>query len=96
MANNRVYKNAFSEELTNDCTVINLRREYPGYTGQEKYMLLTDLSEKELMDKHGEALKAFRPYIICGRELLSIINAYSNNEQKHWKRSLNNEGGAND
>ena len=34
--------------FTNDCKLINLRYEYHGYTGSEKWAIVTELAEEEL------------------------------------------------
>lgn len=44
------YTPALEEQFNKDCTVINLKYEYPGFTGTEQYAIMTDLSAKELED----------------------------------------------
>ena len=40
------------EELfAKDCKLINLRYEYKGYTGTEKWAIVTELAEEELLVK---------------------------------------------
>lgn len=40
------------EELfAKDCKLINLKYEYDGYTGTEKWAVVTELTEEELWDK---------------------------------------------
>ena len=41
------------EELfAKDCKLINLKYEYNGYTGDEKWAIITELSVKELWEKY--------------------------------------------
>ena len=40
------------EELfARDCKLMNLKYEYDGYTGTEKWAVITELTEEELWDK---------------------------------------------
>ncbi len=44
---------AEQEELfAKDCKLINLKYEYNGYTGDEKWAIITELSVKELWEKY--------------------------------------------
>ena len=38
-----IVDNALFAEFKKDCKVLSLAKEYPGYVGYEKYMILTDL-----------------------------------------------------
>ena len=49
---NTYYLSALDEQFKCDCKVINLSYEYPGYTGDEKWAIITDLTEKELIEKY--------------------------------------------
>ena len=43
---------AEQEELfAKDCKLINLKYEYSGYTGDERWAIITELSVKELWEK---------------------------------------------
>lgn len=50
MANNTINIKALAEEFKVECKVIKLGYEYPGYTGIEKYAIVTDLSYAQIMD----------------------------------------------
>ena len=43
--------------FANDCKLINLRYEYHGYTGTEKWAIVTELAEEEL---YAENFNPFR------------------------------------
>ena len=51
---NTYYLSALDEQFKYDCKVINLSYEYPGYTGEEKWAIITDLTEEELSKKYEE------------------------------------------
>lgn len=44
------------EQFDKDCKVIKLKYEYPGYTGEEKWAIITGLTEEELDEKYAEKL----------------------------------------
>ena len=61
---NNTIISALDEQFKKDCKVINLKYEYPGYTGVEQWAIITDLSEDELCTKYAEQVDPFSPYII--------------------------------
>ena len=55
------------EELfAKDCKLINLKYEYNGYTGDEKWAIITELSVKELWEK----------YPPCYRKIFSVCSSF--------------------
>lgn len=42
------------EQFDKDCKIIKLKYEYPGYTGEEKWAIITGLTEEELNEKYAE------------------------------------------
>ena len=56
---NTYYLSALDEQFKYECKVINLSYEYPGYTGKEKWAIITDLTEKELIEKYDEIIRLF-------------------------------------
>ena len=35
-----------------DCRLVNMKQEYPGYTGKAKWMLVSSLPESEVMERY--------------------------------------------
>ena len=58
--------------FANDCKLINLRYEYHGYTGTEKWAIVTELAEEELWVKYPDVIRRYTPYPY-DRELLTGI-----------------------
>lgn len=58
---NNTIISALDEQFKKDCKVINLKYEYPGYTGVEQWAIITDLSEDELCTKYAEQVAPFSP-----------------------------------
>lgn len=51
------------EELfAKDCKLINLKYEYDGYTGTEKWAIITELTEEELWDKYPDIIGRYIPF----------------------------------
>lgn len=69
-----------------DYSVINLRFEYPGFVGAEKYAIVSDLGKEELEKRHGEELRQFSPYIMLSKEAADAMYEFGRNEDKYAKR----------
>lgn len=61
---NKYYISALDEQFKFECKVINLSYEYPGYIGEEKWAIITGLTEEELNERYAEKIASFRPFII--------------------------------
>lgn len=80
--------NTILNKFKSECQVINFVYEYPGYTGDIKYGISTNLTEKELIDKYGEILDDYSPYILLDKSYIQIANDYKRNENKHYMRAI--------
>lgn len=67
--------------------VINLSYEYPGYTGEEKWAIITDLTEEELIEKYEEIISSYRPFIVLSSMFGSVRADFIRNEDKFSKRA---------
>lgn len=79
------------EEFQNECKVINLKYEYEGYTGEEQWAIITELSEKELFEKYPDIISCYIPFVLLSVEQGKAVYEFRRNESKFYKRSLNNE-----
>ena len=84
---NTYYLSALDEQFKYDCKVINLSYEYPGYTGEEKWAIITDLTEEELSEKYEEIISSYRPFIILSSLFGSVRADFIRNEDKFSKRA---------
>lgn len=83
--------NKKSEEFKSECKLINLKYEYGnGYTGNEEWAIITELSEKELFEKYPEQIKEYIPFILLSMEQGKAITEFNQNEDKFRKRGKNN------
>ena len=53
MTDNTLNLDALTEAFKADCKVIRLKYEYPGYTGTEKYAIISDLSYEQISIPDG-------------------------------------------
>lgn len=77
------------EEFNCECKTINLRFEYPQYTGNERYAIVTVLSEEELLERYGDVIRRYySPYLLLTEEHNQVIVEYQNIEAKYRMRNL--------
>lgn len=74
------------KQFKKDCKIINLNYEYPGYTGHEKWGIITELTEAEITCKYPQQLKKHSPYIILSASYGHVIESYVRNENKYHMR----------
>ena len=79
---------AVAEQFYIDCEVVETKYEYPQYTGVEKWIIITDLTEEELNSKYAEQIEPLRPFIILSRSFGEIRDDFRRNEKKHYMRSV--------
>lgn len=82
MKNNETLYEAFKAE----CKIINLRYEYPGYTGMEKYAIITELSEEQIKERYDLVLEQYTPFILLNKAVGEAFSDFKRNEEKFSKR----------
>ena len=76
------------EELfARDCKLINLRYEYDGYTGKEKWAIVTELKKAELMVKYPDVISRYFPFVLLSVAQGEVIDDFVRNEDKFIKRN---------
>lgn len=62
MSNNFI--SALEEQFNKDCKVINIRYdEYEGFSGKERYIIASRLTEKEIWNKYPKQAKLYAPFV---------------------------------
>ena len=75
------------EELfAKDCKLINLKYEYNGYTRDEKWAIITELSVKELWEKYPLVIERYSPFVHLSIAQGEVIDDANRNEDKYAKR----------
>ena len=84
-------KNVTVGSFKDECKVINLAAEYDGYTGAEKYALVTALSLDELEARYSKEIQRYKPFLILTPEMGEAIREYHRNNEKFAKREAREE-----
>ncbi len=66
--------------------VINLEKEYPGFKGECKWAVATDLSSEELFARYGDELEKYNPVILLSTEHAQVFKSFNRNEKKNLRR----------
>ena len=62
------------EELfAKDCKLMNLKYEYDGYNGTEKWAVVTELTEEELWDKYPDIISRYTPFVLLSMAQGKVI-----------------------
>ena len=70
------------EHFRSECKVINLKYEYEGYTGEEQWAVITELSEKELFEKYPDIISHYIPFVLLSVEQGKAVYEFRRNESK--------------
>lgn len=79
------------EQFMHECTILDPKKEYPGYIGKEKYFIVTNLSETELKSKYASLMEPFRPYLLLDKSFIDARADFKRNEDKYKKRAKRTE-----
>lgn len=74
-----------------ECTILDPKKEYPGYRGKEKYFIVTNLSETELNSKYASLIESFKTYLLLNKSFIDARADFKRNEDKHKKRAERTE-----
>ena len=77
--------------MERDYIVLKLETEYPGYTGKEKWMIITDLSEEQFAGLYPGDYWMWKEAVVVSKEIGVEILRYRVNENKHRRRMLRQE-----
>ena len=76
-----------------ECKIINLQKEYPQYHETVKYVIISKLTEDELVRRYGECLIRYKPYCLMNIDISDVLNEYWKNENKYRMRYIRNTDG---
>ena len=68
----------------------DLRKEYPGYTGDEKWMIITDLTEEMLMERE-ETREILHCSVVVSYGMGKAMRKFEDSERKHSRRKKTHE-----
>lgn len=74
-------------DFNSECKLINLKYEYQGYTGDEKWAIVSELSEKELFEKYPDEIQQYLPFVLLSVEQGEVIYESKRNDHKFEMRA---------
>lgn len=80
--------NELDIQFQEECKVINLRYEYDGYIGNEQWAIISELTEKEILEKYRPIVSDYIPFIVLTPAFGEVRDEYRRNEKKHYMRSV--------
>lgn len=73
-------------KVKKDYVILNIEKEYPGYTGTEKWMIITDLTEEQFSKQYPKEYKRWKKAVIVSSAIGDEIIRFKNNEKKNYTR----------
>ena len=71
------------ESFKAECEFFRCEKEYPGWTGVEKYAIITDKKLEELISQYPKIMDAMMPVVLLNAEYAEIWNESIANNRKH-------------
>ena len=72
-----------AEQFKKDCRAVRLKHEYPGYTGEIPWLVVSDLTVDEIHSRYEKEIKAYSPFVYMSREVFVPIVKSHSNDRKH-------------
>lgn len=80
-----------TEAFKRDCRVVNMKCEYPGYTGDIQWLVVSELTEEQIIATYPVEIKPYMPFIYMTREMFQPIIESDNNNRSYRRRSVLHE-----
>ena len=80
-------KNELLDQFKEDCRVVSMANEYPGYVGEIKWIIFSSLAEEELAARYASVIVSFKPYLYMSMDQYAPVREFNNNDRKHRRRS---------
>lgn len=74
-------------QFKQDCKIINLSYEYPGYKSDISWAIVSDLTENELLEKYPEEIKKYIPFVWLSSVQGEVFIESERNSHKHKMRA---------
>lgn len=68
-------------------STFGMNTEYHGYTGTEKWAIVTELAEEELWEKYPDVIGRYPPFILLSMAQGEVIKESNSNNDKYAKRA---------
>lgn len=83
-----ISNNTRLDQFKQDCKIINLKYEYPGYKGDIYWAVVSNLTEKELLAKYPEIMQIYVPFIWLSSMHYEVFKESERNNKKHKMREI--------
>ena len=80
-----------TEAFKRDCRVVNMKCEYPGYIGDIQWMVISELTEEQIIATYPVEIKPYMPFVYMTREMFEPIVESDNNNRSYRRRSALHE-----
>ena len=71
------------KEFKKYCNFELCEKNYPGWVGEEKYIIVSDVSEQDLLSRFPEMMNALSPYVMIPKYYNSLNESMRHNDEKH-------------
>lgn len=88
MSVNNEKQRTIEEQFADDCKVINMKYEYNGYTGNEKWAIISELTENEILEKYRPLVDEYIPFLVLTPAFGEVRDEFRRNEKKYYMRSI--------
>ena len=75
-----------TEAFKRDCRILRMKQEYPGYTGDILWIVISDLSEKQIIDTYPDEILPYSPFVHMTRDMYEPIAEFEKNRLKFLYR----------
>ena len=79
------------EAFKRDCRVVSMKGLYPGYTGEIQWMIVSELTEEQIIETYPAEIKCYTPFVYMTREMFAPIAEADNNDRNHRRHSALHE-----
>lgn len=80
-----------TEAFKRDCRIVSMKGLYPGYTGEIQWMIVSELSEEQIISTYPTEIKFYTPFVYMTKEMFAPIAEADNNERNHRRHSALHE-----
>lgn len=84
---NNEIKKTIEEQFKKECKVFDMKYEYKGYTGEEKWAIISELTEQEILEKYRSLVNGYMPFIVLSIAVGEARDEFRRNEKKHHMRA---------
>jgi hypothetical protein len=82
-----------TEAFKRDCRILRMKQEYPGYSGDILWIVISDLTEEQILEMYPQEITPYTPFIHMTKTMYEPIADFENNRLKFFYRERNHGDG---